>query len=360
MPVDDQPIRVAVVDDSRSIRSWLKHVLNSDPRLQVVGEAASASEARALLRHCAVDVMTLDVEMPGLSGIEFLARLMVHKPMPVVMISSHTEAGGEAAIKALSLGAVDCVEKPHAAVQEWFGEDVCNRVFHAAHAEVHARRAVPAGAEGSIPLSRPEGVAWCGDVILLGASTGGVSVLEELMMELDGCPAPVVIVQHMPELFLKSFRQRLAGQLSRSFLLAREGLILGPGQGVLAMGKTVSTRLQRGRDGSLCCRLGPPSETAMYRPNVDDLFHSAAQSGCSGAAALLTGLGRDGAEGLRALRAAGFATFAQDERSSAVFGMPRAAVAIGAVQHSGTPSEIGRAIAALPFRKSIRRKEATE
>ncbi len=351
------PIRVAVVDDSRSIRSWLRHLLQADPRLSVVGEAGSGAEARALLRHEAVDVMTLDVDMPGMSGIEFLRRLMIHRPMPVVMLSAYTERGSEAAVQALSLGAVDCIEKPRLALTPTIGEDICQRVFEAAQVQVQAqgRFALPNNAV-SRHFPTPQR-AWSGDIILLGASTGGVAALESLLGEIDGLDAPVVIAQHMPEAFLHSFGRRLSEYYARRFQLARDGLVLEPGQGVLALGKERSTCLERQRDGSIRCVFRAPSAQAVYRPNIDDLFHSGACTDLSGAAALLTGMGRDGAAGLLALRQAGFVTYAQNASSSVVYGMPRAAVENGAAQFQGDPAAIGRQIAALGLAKTTREQE---
>ncbi len=337
--------RVAIVDDSRSIRAWLRHVMEADPRLKVVGEAGSGVEARALLRHTKADVMTLDVDMPGISGIDFLARLMAHRPMPVVMISSYTEDGGEAAVKALSLGAVDCIEKPRFTLNEDVADKICDRVFQASQVTVHSRTALDP--QGAIPPAKTGQTSWTGDVFLIGASTGGVTALETLLAEVDGQSAPVIIAQHMPENFLQSFCKRLNENMSRRFLLAKDGVPLKRGQGILALGKHVSTRLEVSDGGEIVCRLGPPSETAVYRPCIDDLFRSAARARLTGAAVLLTGMGQDGAKGLLALKDLNWRTFAQDEASSVVFGMPKSAIDLGAVDEVAEPGAIGRHLASL-------------
>ncbi|MEP4194944.1 MAG: chemotaxis-specific protein-glutamate methyltransferase CheB [Aliishimia sp.] len=341
---DATPFRVAVVDDSRSIRAWLRHVLDADPRLKVVGEAGSGPEARALLRQKKIDVMTLDIDMPGMSGIDFLARLMAHHPLPVVMVSALTEAGSEAAVKALSLGAVDCIAKPRSALKPNIAEDICARVYHAASVKVQTRKT-------SLSTPSPSsfvgaGGAWSGGVILLGASTGGVTALESLLAEIDGCAAPVIIAQHMPENFLKSFNRRLNEQLKRKFVLAKDGLVLEAGQGVLALGKEVSTHLVSTPTGGIQCVFRPPSKDSLYRPSIDDLFNSAGVAKLTGAAAILTGMGSDGAKGLFTLMQSGFSTYAQEEHSCVVYGMPKAAVELGAAQSILEPQDVGRKIAA--------------
>lgn len=351
----DSLVRVAIVDDSRSIRSWLRHILDGDPRMVVVGEAASATEARALVRRTPVDVMTLDVDMPEVTGIEFLARLMVHHPMPVVMVSALTEAGSEAAINAFALGAVDCIEKPRSALQPNIEEEIRTRVFDASQVVIQDH--VPHADNIRPRMNSHSSENWYGDIVLLGASTGGVTALESLLNEIDGCPNPVIIAQHMPENFLKSFAQRLSERYTRRFKLATDGMKVEAGVGILVVGKMVSTRLIRRKDGSIDCVFGPPGEGTIYRPNIDDLFHSAAQAQLKGQAALLTGMGSDGAEGLLALRQSGFKTFAQNQESCVVYGMPKAAAEIGAAQAVMAPQDIGRSMAKWVTEKSNKLKK---
>lgn len=280
---------------------------------------------------------------------------MVHRPMPVVMLSAYTERGSKAAIQALSLGAVDCIEKPKSALTPNIGQEICRRVYEAAHVKVQDRNL--GQDEAVAPQARAQGRAWTGDIFLLGASTGGVTALEALLTEIDGKSTPVVIAQHMPETFLRSFGQRLNEQYARSFCLAEDGMILQPGVGVLALGKTHSTHLVKQADGSIQCLFRPPSERAVYRPNIDDLFHSAAIARLGGAAALLTGMGKDGAQGLLALQNAQFTTYAQDESSSVVYGMPKAAVELGAAKYQQDPGDIGRSMAALALKKTSINRE---
>ncbi len=336
----DNRVRVIVVDDSKTIRLWLTGILNADDRLRVVGEAASSAEARDFLRTNRVDVMTLDVEMPGISGIDFLKRLMTHKPMPVVMLSAYTEKGSNAVVKALSLGAIDCIEKPKSQIDAVTTRDICERVYQASKMQVtslRTRRVAPASPRRDLSQE-----PWGGGVILLGASTGGVSALETLLSEIEGSPWPVVIAQHMPEQFLKSFARRLSDTFARTFLLAQDGHVLRSGQVVFALGRDVSTRLVKRRDGTVECQLGPPSQDAYYRPCVNDLFQSAADAQLNGLAGVLTGMGDDGAKGLLALRDAGFFTAVQNKSSSVVFGMPQAALELNAAMEQHSDDGLGR------------------
>ncbi len=337
------PVRVGIVDDSRSIRRWLRFVLETDPRMEVVGEAGNGLEARDMLRATKVDVVTLDVDMPGMTGLEFLAQLMAHKPMPVVMLSALTDKGSQEAVEALSLGAVDCIEKPRSALNDEVSQEICDRVWMASQIRVDGKRRTTVQTLRS--TSRVKETPWHGGIILLGASTGGVTALEEVLSEIDNLPWPVVIAQHMPENFLRSFSRRLNEQFTRNFYVAEDGHVLQSGQAVIALGKSVSTRLEPDGRGGIVCRLGPPSERAVYRPCVDDLFHSAADNRFNGVAALLTGMGADGASGLNALCKGDFKTYAQDEASSVVFGMPKAAIELGAANHVLPHNEIGKHMA---------------
>ena len=343
-----RPARVLIVDDSRSIRGWLRHVLEQDPRLEVAGEAADSTAARDLVRTDRFDVMTLDVDMPGMSGLDFLARLMARRPLPVVMMSAYTDKGSTAALEALSLGAVDCIAKPRTQPGPEQLAMICQTVWDAAQTRVQRSTARQAPAAPLTPaLARGQRRDWTGQIVLCGASTGGVAAIEALLREIDHVPSPIVIAQHMPEMFLRSFTRRLNEQFGRNFVLAEDGLVLKEGMGVLALGKNVSTRLEHVSGGRLRCALGPPSDGAIYRPNVNDLFLSGAAVGCVAAAALLTGMGDDGARGLSALRAAGSVTYAQSEESCVVYGMPRRAVELDAAMTVGAPDRIGREIAAL-------------
>lgn len=340
--------KVLIVDDSRVIRMWLRTVLASDRRLEVVGEASDAVEARDFLRANAADVVTLDIEMPGMSGLEFLTRLMRARPMPVVMLSSLTSKGSDAAIQALSRGAVDCILKPTDGYDLDLSRDICERVFQAAC----TRPARTSAGEGAVQPGRqavarhaPALGQSCrrGSLILIGASTGGVSALEAVLPQLEPDGPPVVIVQHMPGNFLESFSQRLERQLPQNVKLAQEGVPLRRGDVILAPGIGKHTQVVRRVDGWQC-RFVENEPAALHCPSVDTLFLSATSEAKNVSAAILTGLGRDGAQGLLELAEGGAITFGQDEETSVVYGMPRVAFSLGAVQHQLPIHKIGDAL----------------
>lgn len=322
--------RVLIVDDSRSIRAWLKYVLDQDPTLEVVGEAADAAEAAKRMRDLSPDIMTLDVEMPGKSGLDYLREVMSDTPLPVVMFSSLTSRGSQAAITALTNGAVDCIVKPAHGATEQEARMLRRRVRAAARATV---KQLPERC--SKPRRPAQRTAMCGSrasaPILLGSSTGGVGALEVVLEALEGTPCPVVIAQHMPEKFLNSFCNRLNDTYERNFVMAEDGMPLEPGLGVMGSGLQGSTHLVATTSGWVC-KLAPSLRKTPYHPCVDDLFETAAQQTKLpvAAAALLTGMGRDGAEGLLKLRDRGVHTIAQNEATSTVYGMPRAAVELNA------------------------------
>jgi two-component system chemotaxis response regulator CheB len=345
-----QPKKVLIVDDSRVMRAWLRAVLSSDHRLQIVGEAANAVEARDFIRANAVDVVTLDIEMPGMSGLEFLIRLMRARPTPVVMLSSLTSEGSDAAIQALASGAVDCMVKPTTGHDQQLSRDICERVYQAActrPARLLASRLNAPRADAGRPPSTPPRLGACrrSALILLGSSTGGVAALETVLPDLDPGGPPVVIVQHMPGNFLKSFAERLNRKLPQRVKLAEDGLALQRGDVVLAPGNGKHTEVMRTADGWKC-RFAENEPAVAHSPSVDRLFCSAVSEAASVSAAILTGLGKDGADGLLQLAKAGAATFGQDEETSVVYGMPRAAFAIGAVKRQLPIDRIGPALRA--------------
>ncbi|WP_295316322.1 chemotaxis-specific protein-glutamate methyltransferase CheB [Roseobacter sp.] len=341
---DKAPKRVLIVDDSRVLRAWLCAVLSSDPRLVIAGEAADAVAARDFLRSNPVDVITLDIEMPGMSGLEFLTRLMRARPTPVVMMSGLTSAGSDAAVQALSRGAVDCMVKPTGDYGDELTSDICDRVYHAACTRpARTKRPEATGpARKPAPVTFGVGGRTCrrGSVFLIGASTGGVAALETVLPMLDPGGPPVVIVQHMPGNFLVSFSERLNRQLPQNVYLARENHILERGDIVLAPGDGQHTGIYR-KNGRWMCRFLPNDPPALHCPSVDVLFTSAVSEAGNVTASLLTGLGRDGANGLLELSRAGARTIGQDEGTCVVYGMPRAANVIGAVQRELPLDKIG-------------------
>jgi len=329
--------KVVIVDDSRTIRGWLRIVLEQDSRLEVVGEADSAATAREVIKQTDPDVITLDIEMPGMNGLAFLEKLMLLHPMPVVMISSTTQSNSEATITALSLGAVDCILKPTSAADEGACRDISRRVFSAACSTVQVLRKAPA-----IPPSPLSQKAKSMPIVLIGASTGGVAALECVLADLPANGPPVVIVQHMPGAFLVSFSQKLNRQLPQDVALAREDELLGYGQIRLAPGLGRHTGVNKS-SGRWRCRFSTPSEGDLHCPSVDALFQSAVPFSRDVVAVILTGLGRDGADGMLNLKQSGALTLGQDADSSVVYGMPRAAWEAGAVREQLPLSQIGAA-----------------
>ena len=328
-------IRVLIVEDSPFMQRLLSALIGEAGDLKVVGTAKDPIEAREKIKELEPHVLTLDVEMPRMDGITFLERLMRLRPMPVVMVSSWTEANAEITFRALELGAIDFVAKPRGEAGRDLGEfglALVEKIRAAASAEMHAphRSARP---------KQPEAAAFRpGSLIAVGASTGGTEAIRELLLRLPAHAPPVVIVQHMPEMFTRLFARRLDEQCALKVTEVVPGDVLTPGHAYVAPGNwhlSVGSS-RRGFEA----RLTREDPVNRHRPSVDVLFSSvAAAAGARGAGVLLTGMGRDGAEGLGAMRRAGAATFAQDRASSVVFGMPKAAIDAGYVEHVG-PVEV--------------------
>jgi len=338
-------VRTIVVDDSPSMQKLIAAVLETDPDISVVGTAANPEEARQMIKALNPDVITLDIEMPGMNGLDFLERLMRLRPMPVVMISSWTRKGADATVAALEFGAFSCLPKPRmddeAALKE-----MCDNVKAAAAAKaiIKARKAVGAPA-AQVPVSNPGGGASRSgpDVVAIGASTGGVEALTEVLTGFPADCPPTLVTQHMPEHFTRSFAERLNRLCSPNVFEAVDGMPLRAGHVYIAPGAvghlTVAGRMER------VCRIVAGELRSGHRPSVDVMFESvAAAYGGKCAAALLTGMGSDGAEGLLALRNAGAHTVAQDRATSLVYGMPAAAAKIGAAIQILPLKEIANAL----------------
>lgn len=345
------PIRVLICDDSAVMRALLTDIIGREPDMEVVGTAADALVARELIRSREPDVLTLDVEMPQMDGLDFLGRLMRLHPMAVVMISNLTERGSDASLRALELGALEIVGKPRArsaeALAEYAGQLVERiRAAHQAWMRMGGRALatvprvvpVPGGATAMRieppPQPRPPAggatVRAGSRIIFIGASTGGTEAIKEVLLGLPANSPPILIVQHMPEMFTASFARRLDGMAAMRVKEAEAGDRVLPGTAYLAPGHS---HLSIRRVGTgYQCELARSEPVNRHRPAVDVLFRSAAdQVGAAAIGVLLTGMGKDGAAGLRQMRDAGGWTIAQDQDSCVVYGMPREAVALGAV-----------------------------
>jgi two-component system, chemotaxis family, protein-glutamate methylesterase/glutaminase len=354
---------VLVVDDSAAMRQLLTAMLEAEG-LQVVGSACDATSARAAIKSLDPTVVTLDVDMPGMDGLAFLEKIMTLRPTPVIMVSSLTGPGMDAAVRALELGAVDCVVKPLARSRsdlDAFAADLAAKIRVAATSRLRppARSAMSATARtGGVGAATGHlRSIWSGcSVIAIGASTGGVERIRDLLGMLPpDCP-PVVIVQHIGAGFVSSFASRLDRQSALTVRVAEDGQRLLPGHALVAPGdrhlRIARTVISPGVAG-LCCRLTDDDPVAGHRPSVDVLFQSIAQSAAARAVGvLLSGMGRDGAEGLLAVRTAGSHTIGESEASCAVYGMPRAARLLDAVieecSHDQMADAILAAAAAMP------------
>jgi len=338
-------IRAVVVDDSATMRSLIAATLKADPELEVVGFAADPLEARQVIKDVNPDVITLDVEMPNMNGLEFLERLMRLRPTPVVMVSTLTVRGAEATLQALELGAVDCVAKPQTGGGGSF-DRLAEVVKTAARARVRPR--MP-GAAPRAPKAA-EGFSPNGKIVAIGSSTGGV---EALLTVVEGLPpncAPTVITQHMPGTFTGSFAERMNRASAADVSEARDGAPLSPGKVYLAPGG--ANHLSVGGSGPYHCRIVAGDLVNGHRPSVDVLFSSVARAAHGRAVGvILTGMGRDGAQGLLEMREAGARTIGQDAETCVVYGMPKVAFEIGATERQLPIEKIGTAIIDLTNRQ---------
>lgn len=332
-------IRVLIVDDSRMIREVLTHILREHADIQVVGAAADAYEARDMIRDLKPDVITLDVEMPKMNGLEFLDRLMRARPTPVVMISSFTERGSEVTFRALELGAVEFVTKPklNEETPDDYGRLIADKIRAAARARLRPPRRAPAVTAAVDKRPVPKGVRTSDRLIAVGASTGGTEALREFLVGMPvDCPG-IAIVQHMPENFTRMFAERLNGLCEISVKEAEHNDPVLPGHAYVAPG---GKHLWVKRDeGQLLLKLSTEPPMNLHRPSVDFLFLSVARyMGSDATGVIMTGMGRDGAQGMLQMRQAGAWNIAQDEATSVIFGMPKEAIDIGAV-HEVVPLE---------------------
>jgi two-component system, chemotaxis family, protein-glutamate methylesterase/glutaminase len=331
------PVRVLVVDDSATMRALISTRLRKDPTINVVGGAGDPLQAREMIKALNPDVLTLDVEMPRMNGIEFLERLMRLRPMPVVMVSTLTQEGAETTLQALELGAFDCVAKPAASEMAHAFEDLAETVRAAAKSRVRA--ANPRPQQQAVPSNFRSN----GRIIAIGASTGGVEALITLLSAMPANCPPTVVTQHMPATFTKSFAARLDRLCVPKVTEAEDGDVLAPGRIFIAPGGPRHLEISGG--ATPVCQLRETDLVNGHRPSVDVLFHSvAAACGQRAVGVILTGMGKDGAKGLAAMRAAGARTFGQDEATSVVYGMPKAAFELGAVERQAPISEISRLV----------------
>jgi len=335
-------ITVVVVDDSALVRSMLTEIINRQPDMTCIGAAADPLVAREMIRNLNPDVITLDVEMPRMDGIDFLSKLMRLRPMPVVMVSTLTERGADVTLKALELGAVDFVAKPKIGVADGLrqlADDITDKIRIAAKAHIHrlpqattasSTSGAPAAARPASPTLASMGRLSTEKIIFIGASTGGTEATKEVLTALPPDAPAVVITQHMPPGFTRNYAARLDGLCKIRVQEARDGERILPGHAYIAPGgmhlsveKSGANYIARVQDGDPVNR---------HKPSVEVLFQSAARVvGPNAIGIMLTGMGADGAKAMKLMRDAGAYCVAQDEASCVVFGMPREAIAAGAI-----------------------------
>ncbi len=324
------PYKVLIVDDSSLMRQLLTEILSSDPELEVIGTAGDPFIAREKIKALNPDVLTLDIEMPRMDGLTFLDKLMRGHPMPVVMISSLTERGAETTLRALSLGAIDYVSKPKLDVSSGTIEQTSEIIAKVKAAAKIKVRGVKTPVTVPVELAAGCHFSATHKVVAIGSSTGGTEALKELLSPLPADFPGVVMVQHMPEAFTRPFSERLNSLCRIRVQEAKDGDRILPGHALLAPGGHQMQVVRRGMEYGV--RVYRGERVNRHLPSVDVLFSSCAkQLGKNAVGVLLTGMGADGAKGMLEMREAHAFTIAQDEATCVVFGMPREAILLGAV-----------------------------
>ncbi len=328
--------RVLIVDDSATMRALLSRLLTDEPDIEVVGAAADAMQARAMIKELNPDVVTLDIEMPGMNGLDFLERIMRLRPMPVVIVSGITQRGCETTVRALELGAVDCYAKPDGSITNLLDSDG-GRLAFMVRAAARVKRWMPQAAAPVAPPVAQQTIAMGAgsgasiQLIAIGASTGGVEALHHILPAFpDNCP-PTVVVQHISGAFAPAMAERLDKQCVARVKLLEGGMPLLPGHIYIVPGNDRHAMIANTEN--LVAKLVPGDLVSGHRPSIDMMFESVAKRlGPAAVGILLTGMGQDGARGLLAMRRAGGRTIAQDQATSTVYGMPRAAADLGAAE----------------------------
>ncbi len=342
-------IRVLIVDDSALIRKVLTEIINAQHDMEAIGAAHDPLAAREMIRALDPDVLTLDVEMPRMDGLDFLEKLMRLRPMPVVMVSSLTERGSEVTFRALELGAVDFIAKPKldiASGMQEYGDEIADKIRAARSARLkrHAPLQVAQKRSADVVLSAVANrIASTEKLIIVGASTGGTEAIKEFLIHLPpDCPG-ILIAQHMPEAFTKSFAARLDSLCRIAVSEAQGGERVLPGHAYIAPGH--SHLLLKRSGANYMTELSQAEPVNRHRPSVDVLFRSAANyAGKNAIGVILTGMGKDGAAGMLEMHRAGAYNFAQDEASCVVFGMPKEAITVGAVDEILPLHEMARRV----------------
>ena len=356
--------KVLVVDDSALIRNLLSRIVDAQPDMVAVGAAPDPLVARDMIKKLEPDVLTLDIEMPRMDGLEFLEKLMRLRPMPVVMVSTLTERGAEATMRALELGAVDFVAKPRLDIQKGLAEyaqEITDKIRAAARARLRIARLAATGTNAALrgtgrhavlpvdpaparPLLGPR-IASTEKLILIGASTGGTEAIREVLTAMPADSPGILVTQHMPAGFTRSFAERLNKCCDLAVKEAEDGERVLPGHAYIAPGSHHLLLRRSGANYMVALSDAPPVN--RHRPSVEVLFRSGAQiAGANVTGIMLTGMGKDGAAAMREMRDAGAWNVVQDEASCVVFGMPREAIAVGAASEVAPLKEIAARVVA--------------
>ena len=343
------PVKVLVVDDSLLMQKLMTQIINSAPGFQVIGVAGSAEEGWDAIQALRPDILTLDLELPGRHGLKLLARVLKQDPLPVLIVSAFGGPGADNTIQALELGAIDFIEKPDGSTNtlDGFMKHLVAALARASSSRrmfAAAREAAPARPVMAREPSRGAGRA---SLSAIGASTGGVPAVQVVMRDLAHLRIPIVVVQHMPAGYTAKFAARLATATGLDVREAADGDRLKPGMGVVAPGGPRHLEIEE-RRGEFICNLREGPLVSGHSPSVDVMFHSVARSiGSHAVGILLTGMGRDGADGLLAMRKAGAETLIQSGETCVVNGMPKAAFEIGAADRVVALDQIGAAVGNL-------------
>lgn len=354
---NNRNIKELIIDDSALIRSILKGIVNSQPDMEAVGAASNPLQAREMIKTLNPDVLTLDVEMPEMDGLTFLEKLMRRRPMPVLMISTLTERGSEAALRSLELGAVDLLVRPKLGVAEGmqaYADEIAGKIRIASMAHVQ-NTVIGAPSNSSLPTLGCR-TASTEKLIIVGASTGGTEALKEFLIPMPADAPAILVAQHMPEAFTRSFADRLNGLSKMTVTEGVHNERVLPGHVYIAPGHSHMLVKRSGSNYVIELNQAPPVN--HHRPSVEVLFRSAAQ--CAGANAIgvmLTGMGKDGALGMLEMRQAGAYNFAQDEATCVVYGMPRAAVEVGAAHESVPIQDMAARVLAKVLSVGVRNRQ---
>jgi two-component system chemotaxis response regulator CheB len=333
-------IKVLIIDDSAIVRKIFSRELGRDPRIDIVGTAPDPYVARDKIVRLKPDVLTLDIEMPRMDGITFLKKLMHHYPLPIVIVSSLTPKGGDLALEAIESGAVEVLSKPGSAYSVGdMSVELIHKIKAAANVKVKRIKKKPSNKK----ISHLSMTRTTDKVLAIGASTGGTKALSRILVEMPPTAPGTVIVQHMPEFFTKSFADRLNQDCAVEVQEARDGDSITPGKVLIAPGNYHTMLRRSGARYYVKVKKGPL--VGRHRPSIDVLFKSVAKfAGRNAVGVILTGMGKDGAEGLKQMHDSGAKTIAQDESTSIVYGMPKAAADLGAADEIAALPDIGKKI----------------